>query len=108
MDYITVAASRPGAAPPKIEKRTRDSRLFEVDCTSILVDNELIVGAVTCAAPVALTVSDIRSRRGKSIIFRVSGGPVTTVSIDFSVLFTIHTSTSNVLEVPVIIKAFST
>lgn len=106
-EFITLTASKPGSSPPKVEKRSGDSRLYMVDCSALLTQNELIIGKPTAVAPVALTISDIKSKRGKSIVFRVEGGPATTASVEYLVTIKIRTTVTNLLEVPILVKAYA-
>lgn len=106
-NYITVVATKPGSPPPKVEKRTGDSRLFLIDCSPLLTQNELISEKPTASVPIALTITDIVSRGGKSVLFRIEGGPTTTPSVEYPMVIRIRTSFSNIIEVPITIKVYS-
>jgi hypothetical protein len=43
-NYITLLATLPGSLPPKVEKRTEDSRVYQLDCTPLLIGNEVVHG----------------------------------------------------------------
>ncbi len=101
MDYITVPASIPGHSGPKLEKRTKDSRTFQIDCSNLLMPSEVIaggvVGEITPAGSVEIT--DVRSRQGKFVAFRLQGGPDGNPAYsDHTISITFKTSKQNVLE----------
>ena len=108
ISYITVIATKPGTQPPRVEKRTEDSRVFQLDCLPILADGEIIYGKVKASSP-GLKVSELKSKLGKYVRFRVEGGPdVTIPHEDYMVVFKVQTSSDNELAVPVIVRAYST
>jgi hypothetical protein len=106
MEYTTIPASKPGAPTPKIEKRTRDSKIFLVDCQALLCTNELIYGEVE-VSNTTLSITEVQTRQGKFIKFRVSEGPTNVPYADYLINFTVKTSTKNELTVPVSIRVFS-
>lgn len=107
MIYFTVAASKPGASAPKLEKRTGDVKTYAIDCSPLLVPNELLVGRAQANAPVALEITKAKCRQGKYVIFKVAGGPTNTPHVDYPVTFTVNTSISNTLEIPITIRVYS-
>lgn len=107
MDHSTVAASKPGTPVPKIEKRTKDSKIFAIDCTSLLSPNEIIFGEVKHNEVSTIVLSEVQSKQGKYVQFRVSEGPVNVPHTDYLINFTVVTSFKNELTVPVSIRVFS-
>jgi hypothetical protein len=106
MNYTTITASKPGATTPKIEKRTADSKIFLIDCSPLLCTNELVLGDININATV-LNISDLRTSQGKYIKFRVSGGPTNVPYTDYLINFSVNTTMTNVLTVPVSIRVYS-
>jgi hypothetical protein len=107
MIYQTIPASKPGAPTPKVEKRTGDIKMYALDCSALLMPNELAVGKATAKGPVALEFTKVKCRQGRYVIFKVAGGPVNTPHVDYPVTFTVNTSFSNTLEIPLIIRVYS-
>lgn len=108
MTYLTVTASKPGVLPPKIEKRTHDSIVMQVDVSSILNANEVIHGDVLAVYPSDLVITEKRPVLGKFIRFRVEGGPINVPYTDYTIKFSVKTSNGNGIQVPVTIRAYST
>lgn len=108
MAYLTVTASKPGVSPPKVEKRTSDSIVMQVDVSSILNTNEVIHGEVVAVHPSDLVISEKKPVLGKFIRFRVEGGPINVPYTDYTIKFSVKTSNSNLLQIPVTIRAYST
>lgn len=106
MNYTTVAASKPGASVPKIDKRTADSKIFMIDCQPLLCDKELIFGQVLNNTT-PLIISEVKTSQGKYIKFRVSGGPTDVPYTDYLIIFTVNTIMQNMLTVPVSIRVYS-
>ena len=104
--YISIIATKPGNAPPKIEKRTADSRVFELECTPLLSNNELVYGEVRVDSPV-LKITELKPKLGKYVRFRVEGGPTDIPHEDYKITFMIQTSSGNELSVPVTIRVYS-
>ena len=106
MSYTTIIASKPGATTPKIEKRTADSKIFLIDCSPLLCINELVLGDISVSTTI-LNISDLRTSQGKYIKFRVSGGPTNVPYTDYLINFSVNTTMTNVLTVPVSIRVYS-
>lgn len=106
MDHTTILASKPGVSPPKLEKRTRDSKIFAVDCRGLLSTNEIIFGEVTFNQT-TLSVTEVQSREGKFVKFRVSEGPMNVPYADYLINFVVNTSLKNELTIPVSIRVYS-
>jgi hypothetical protein len=56
--------------------------------------------------PETITLTEIRSRQGKNIEFRVTGGPVGGKFTDYLVKFLVNTTFNNVLTIPINIRIF--
>jgi hypothetical protein len=69
--------------------------------------NELVIGRATADGPVALEFTRVKARQGRYVVFKVAGGPDSTPFVDYPVSFTVNTSFSNTLEVPIIIRVYS-
>ncbi len=106
MDYFTLQASKPGAPAPKTEKRTADSKIIQIDCSSLLAGHEIIFGEPKVTSP-TLNIPKVETKLGKFIRFRVEGGPTDIPHMDYLVSFMVQTSTGNELSVPVTIRAYS-
>lgn len=107
MNYTTVQAALPGKPTPRIEKRTQDSKIFLIDCNTILTPNELITGNIEADSPQNVVVSEARSRQGKYIQFRLSGGPQNMPFAEYNIKFMVTTTMNNAYTVPVLAKVFS-
>jgi len=105
-NYITILATKPGTPPPRVDKRTEDSRVFQLECTPLLSNNELVYGEVRAISPV-LKITELKPKLGKYVRFRVEGGPKDIPHEDFLVNFIIQTSSGNELSVPITIRAYS-
>ncbi|HOU64456.1 MAG TPA: hypothetical protein PK861_00290 [Thermomonas sp.] len=70
-------ATPPGAAAPKIAKRSADDRLYLIDCRPLLRRFELLSQVLDVQAP-GLSVSLQRPRSGVFLEVRVAGGTVPT------------------------------
>ena len=106
MDYTTVIASKPGVPAPKIDKRTADSKIFLIDCLPLLCTNEIIFGEVLNDTT-PLEISDVKTSQGKYIKFRVSGGPNDVPYADYLINFSVNTTMTNRLTVPVSVRVYS-
>lgn len=106
MEYTTVIASKPGVAAPRIEKRTSDSKIFLIDCSPLLCTNELVLGNIA-SNNTALDITEPKTSQGKYIKFRVSGGPTNVPYTDYLINFSVGTTMTNVLTVPVSIRVYS-
>jgi hypothetical protein len=106
MEYTTVTASKPGVVAPRIEKRTSDSKIFLIDCSPLLCTHELVLGDINYTNS-ALNVSEAKTNQGKYIKFRVSGGPTNVPYTDYLINFSVGTTMTNVLTVPVSIRVYS-
>jgi hypothetical protein len=105
--YISIVATKPGTPPPRVDKRTADSKIFQLDCTSLLSSaNELVYGKVSVKSPV-LKITELEPKLGKYVRFRVEGGPLDIPYEDYLIIFTVHTSSNNDLSVPITIRAYS-
>ena len=107
MNYTTVQAALPGKPSPKIEKRTADSKIFLVDCNTLLTPNELITGEILVQTPPAVVVTEARSRQGKFVQFRLSGGPQNMPFAEYALKFVVSTTMNNSYTVPVQAKVYS-
>lgn len=107
MNYTTVTAALPGKPIPRIEKRTQDSKIFLVDCNALLTPNELITGEILVTVPTGVVVEQTRSRQGKFIQFRLSGGPPVAPFAEYNLKFLVATTMNNAYTVPVLAKVFS-
>jgi hypothetical protein len=110
VSYIVVTATKPGTAPPRVEKRTEDSRVFQIDCLPILADGEIVYGKVKEAKTTnsVLKVSELKSKLGQYVRFRVDGGPDTTIPHeDYLIVLKVSTSSGNELAIPVTVRAYS-
>lgn len=107
MNYTTVTAALPGKPIPRIEKRTQDSKIFLVDCNALLTPNELITGEIVADSPPGVTITEARSRQGKYIQFRLSGGPPVAPFAEYNLKFLVATTMNNAYTVPVLAKVFS-
>lgn len=103
---MQVTASKAGIAAPKVEKRTGDSVLYQIDCQSLLSPKEIAYGYPTYSAT-DLTISEVQVVSGNLIQFRVSGGPTKVPYTDYSIVFTVNTTMRNVLTVPITIRVYS-
>jgi hypothetical protein len=106
MDYTTIIATKPGTSPPKAEKRTDDSKIFQIDCTPLLNDNELIHGKVTVNSPV-LVIKNAMPKLGKYVRFKAEGGPVDIPYSDYLISFIVNTSIGSELSIPISIRVYS-
>lgn len=106
MEFLTVVATKPGSPPVKLEKRTGDSKVFQVDCTPLLSNNEVIHGSVTVDSS-TLIITEAAPKLGKYIRFKATGGPSDIPHADYTVSFTVHTSNNSELIVPVNIRVYS-
>ena len=107
MNYTTVKASKPGQPLPKLEKRTSDSKIFQIDCTELLALGELIFGEPTVKPVQDLEITEVVTRQGKYIQFRASKGPVNMPFVEYQVKFVVATTAQNSISVPVIVKVYS-
>lgn len=103
---MIILASKPGVAAPKVEKRTGDSILYQIDCQALLVPKELVYGKPLNSAT-ELQISEVKVASGKLIQFRISGGPTKVPYTDYSIVFTVSTTMKNVLTVPITIRVYS-
>lgn len=103
---MKVSASKPGVQPPKIEKRTGDSIICLIDCSTLVSTDEVVYGIPTFSNT-ELEISDNRVISDNIIQFRVSGGPTKVPYTDYSIVFTVNTTLRNVITVPVTIRAYS-
>jgi hypothetical protein len=106
MDYSTVIATKPGVPPPKVEKRTGDNKVFQIDCTVLLSPNEVIHGAVEVLGT-GLTITDASPKLGKYVRFKAEGGPTDIPYADYLISFLVNTSNNSELIVPVSIRSYS-
>ena len=106
MEYTTILASKPGTPVPKLDKRTDDNKIFMIDCLPILCDKELVRGIVLNGTT-PLTITELYAKEGRYIKFRVGGGPTTVPYTDYLINFTVRTSKTNDITVPVTIRVFS-
>ena len=107
MNYTTLPASKPGVAAPKLEKRTSDSRTYRIDCAALLAPGEMITGEITHKSNPELVVSEARTRQGRYLQFKLSGGPTTMPFVEYPVRFNVDTTAENNISVPVAIKVYS-
>lgn len=107
MNYITLTASKPGNPAPKVEKRTSEERIYWIDCSSLVASGELISGTITHKAPDDINVSDTRTRQGKYLQFKVSGGPATMPFVEYQIRFNVGTTAQNIISIPLVIKVYS-
>ena len=108
MDYITVAAPKPGQVIPRIDKRTADIRIFQIDCQPLLGDNELITGNIVPTVPEVLKVDEILPKLGRYIVFKLSGGQTDLPYADYTLSFLVVTTYDNQISVPVLVRVYST
>ena len=106
MNYTIINASKPGTPVPRIDIRVGDSKIFLIDCSTLICTNELIFGNVNNNTT-ELNLSDKRTSQGKFIKFRVSGGPISVPYADYLINFSVNTTMTNVLAVPVSIRVHS-
>jgi len=104
---ITVLVSKPGTPPPKVEKRTADMSVFQIDCFSILNTNEIIHGTVEINSPV-LNVTDAKAKLGRYVRFKVEGGPKDVPYSDYLISFVVNTSVGSKLSIPINVRVYST
>lgn len=107
MNYTTLPASKPGAPAPKLEKRTSDSKTYRIDCAPLLAPGEMISGNITHKSNPELNITEARTRQGRYLQFKVSGGPETMPFVEYPVRFNVDTSADNNISVPVSIKVYS-
>lgn len=107
MIHHIILATKPGVAPPKVEKRTGDSKTYAIDCSALLVSGELVIGPVITTSPPTLVITEARCREGKYVLFKVAGGPFNTPFVDYNVTFKVTTSITNTLEVPITVRVYS-
>jgi hypothetical protein len=106
MDYTTVLATKPGTPTVKVEKRTADNKVFQIDCSPLLSNNELVHGEVIVNSPI-LNITNVSPKLGKYIRFRAEGGPVDVPYADYLVSFLVQTSTNSELSIPINIRVYS-
>lgn len=106
MNYTTVKATKPGQAPAKLEKRTGDSKIFLLDCTDLLSQGEMVFGIPSVTVK-DLSVTELRTRQGRYIQFRCSGGPTGLPFMDYQLKFVVTTTLDNTLSVPLTLKVYS-
>lgn len=107
MNYITLSASKPGVPAPKLEKRTSDTRTYRIDCGPLLAPGEMISGNITHKSNPELVITEARTRQGRYLQFKVSGGPQTMPFVEYPVRFNVDTTADNNISVPVSIKVYS-
>lgn len=107
MNYTTISASKPGTPPPKIEKRTSDIRTYLIDCSALLAPGEMVMGEVSCKCNQELEVLSSRTRSGRYLQVKLSGGPATMPFVEYPVRFNVATTADNVVSVPLVIKVYS-
>lgn len=107
MNYITVNSSKPGTPPPKLEKRTNDSRIYWLDCSAMLAQGELITGVIEYKCSDELIINEYRTKKGRYVQFRISGGPTDMPFIEYPVRFSVSTTAGNIISVPLTLKVYS-
>lgn len=107
MNYVTIAASKPGTPPPKLEKRTSDVRTYLIDCSALLAPGEMVLGEIVYKCNAELQVLSSRTRQGRYIQVKLGGGPTTMPFVEYPVRFNVNTTADNVVSVPLVVKAYS-
>jgi hypothetical protein len=106
MEYTTLVATKPGQPPVRAEKRTEDKKIFYIDFTPLLNDNELVYGEVS-VSNTGLLLEQVQAKQGKYISFKAIGGPSDVPYADYIISFSVKTSALNELSVPIIIRVYS-
>ena len=106
MEYTTIVATKPGTPPPKVEKRTEDFKVFQIDCSPLLNTNEVIHGKVTVNSP-SLLIKNARPILGKYVRFKAEGGPTDIPYTDYLISFIVNTSVGSELSVPLSVRVYN-
>lgn len=104
---MNILATKPGSPPAKVEKRTYDSRVYSVDCDPLLSKGEVIFGAPDYNSKAPLEITDARTKGGRYLEFRATGGPTNVPFVDTTISFELKTSNASTIVVPVTIRTYS-
>lgn len=101
-----INAPRPSENPPTIEKRTEDIKKYTISCSPILEPSELIYGSISFNTHINLIITNVKTRQGKNIEFRLAGGPIGGKFTEYLVSFIVNTTLGNTLKVPVNVRVY--
>lgn len=105
---MKIIASKPGQAPVRLEKRTGDIYVVELDCLSLLSQKEVLFGKVIVSTSNSnISIPEAKTQQGNSVKFLVSGGPVNVPYADTLAVFLVKTSRGSTLSIPVSIRCYS-
>lgn len=107
MNYISISAAKPGSPVPKLEKRTNDVRTYWLDCKDLLALGEMVCGPTEAVSVDDIQISEVRTREGRYVQFRASGGPTDMPFIEYKLRFNVTTTAQNIISVPLILKVYS-
>lgn len=101
-------ATKPGAAPLRVEQRHEESITYTIDCTDLLQPGEIIFGLPKFSDSSYLSFTEVRTHSGKFIKFKVeyAGQPITTPYLDILVTFKVSTSFNSTKAIPVSIRIY--
>jgi hypothetical protein len=102
-----VIATKPGTAPPKVEKRTFDAKVFQIDCSPLLGEHELVHGEVIVNSPPGIVITNVTPILGKYVRFKAEGGPTDIPYSEFLIHFIVQTSMGSDLSIPINIRVYS-
>lgn len=91
MPSINIKAA--GDVPPKVDKYVSESIVYLLNCIDILDKDEIIVSIVSPISQENISISDIRTRRGKSIELRIENSPtVSSNYVDYRITLLFNTN----------------
>lgn len=103
-------ASKPGQSPVKLEKRSSDISVFEIDCTNLQPDTKYLfygTPAYTLRDNSTISIQSARIVKGKILVIAVAGGPPNIPFLDENVNFIVSCTNGAKLTVPVVIRCYS-
>jgi hypothetical protein len=103
-------ASKPGQPAVRVDKRTGDELVFEIDCSDLLTDTRHILfgkATVSHAPDIPINIVDARAKQGKYLSFKAVGGPTIVPYVDYLVHFSLSRTDGSKLSIPVTIRCYS-
>lgn len=105
---MKIVASKPGQPPVRLEKRTGDIYMVELDCSALISSKETIFGKIGISTNNSnITIPEAKTQQGNHIKFLVSGGPVNIPYADTLATFLVKTNKGSTLSIPVSIRCYS-
>lgn len=99
--------SKPGQPTLKLEQRYTDSVVYVIDCSELLIKDEILFGNLTIlSSSDSIEISEARTIRKHFIQFRATGVRSTLPYVDSNIVFLATTSTGSRKSIPVQIRSY--